>query len=202
MATITGTVEDPDDNPISGATVKLYDTGTTTVLETATTDANGEYTISEVETGEYDIEASKSDYDNNKKTGEYIDAGGKPINFVLTPENQPPKAEFHCSPDNPKARDIISFTDSSSDNDGTIESCSWDFGDGTSSNKQNTTHTYSFAGEYTVTLTVTDNGGKTDIYNSKITVEKNDIPGFELVLALLAIAIVCILLSKKKLKHE
>jgi len=32
----------------------------------------------------------------------------------------------------------------------------WGFGDGTSSNRQNPAHTFSSAGTYTVTLTVTD----------------------------------------------
>ena len=47
------------------------------------------------------------------------------------------------------------------DLDGTIISYSWDFGDGTSGECANPTHTYSLPGEYSVTLTVTDDLGKT-----------------------------------------
>ncbi|MCK4995641.1 MAG: right-handed parallel beta-helix repeat-containing protein [Thermoplasmatales archaeon] len=36
----------------------------------------------------------------------------------------------------------------------------WDFGDDATSDEQNPTHTYTEAGEYTVSLTVTDDGGK------------------------------------------
>ncbi|MET0065220.1 MAG: PKD domain-containing protein [Candidatus Thiodiazotropha sp.] len=67
--------------------------------------------------------------------------------------------------------DEISFSSSgSSDPDGTIESYSWDFGDGEGSSQDNPNHTYSVAGDYTVSLTVTDNDGasSTDITNASI----------------------------------
>ena len=57
------------------------------------------------------------------------------------------------------------FTDASTDTDGTIASYAWDFGDPTSadntSTEQSPTHTYSFTQltEVTVTLTVTDDDG-------------------------------------------
>jgi PKD repeat protein len=57
------------------------------------------------------------------------------------------------------------FTDASTDTDGTIASYAWDFGDPTSadntSTEQSPTHTYSFTEltEVTVTLTVTDDDG-------------------------------------------
>ncbi len=47
----------------------------------------------------------------------------------------------------------------SSDSDGNIASYAWDFGDGESSTQANPMHTYSRAGSYTVSLTVTDNDG-------------------------------------------
>ncbi|UCH88052.1 MAG: PKD domain-containing protein, partial [Thermoplasmata archaeon] len=48
------------------------------------------------------------------------------------------------------------------DVDGTIESYIWDFGDTNSGSGETTTHAYTAVGIYTVTLTVTDNGGATD----------------------------------------
>src|SRR5436190_5694218 len=68
--------------------------------------------------------------------------------------NQPPTAAFTAS----CPTLTCSFTDQSSDPDGTIATWHWDFGDGTTgSTAQNPSHTYSAAGSYTVTLTVKDN---------------------------------------------
>ncbi len=47
----------------------------------------------------------------------------------------------------------------SSDPDGTIASYAWNFGDGTTSTAVSPSHTYAAAGNYTATLTVTDNSG-------------------------------------------
>jgi chitodextrinase len=47
----------------------------------------------------------------------------------------------------------------SSDPDGTITNYSWDFGDGSIGYSASITHVYSATGEYTVTLTVTDDDG-------------------------------------------
>ncbi|MCC6595399.1 MAG: S8 family serine peptidase [Rhodanobacteraceae bacterium] len=62
------------------------------------------------------------------------------------------------------------FTDSSSDSDGTIASRSWNFGDGGSSTATNPSHTYAAAGTYSVSLTVTDNGGASNTKTSSVTV--------------------------------
>lgn len=53
----------------------------------------------------------------------------------------------------------VTFTDSSTDSDGTIASRAWNFGDGTSSTAANPVKTYTTPGTYNVGLTVTDNGG-------------------------------------------
>lgn len=49
----------------------------------------------------------------------------------------------------------------SADQDGTIASYAWDFGDGTTGTGATPTHDYTTAGTHTVTLTVTDNRGAT-----------------------------------------
>jgi len=63
-----------------------------------------------------------------------------------------------------------SFSDTSSDSDGTISSWSWNFGDGATSTSQNPSHTYASAGTYSVSLTVTDNGGLTGSHSANVTV--------------------------------
>ncbi|MEV6527971.1 collagenase, partial [Longispora sp. NPDC051575] len=74
-----------------------------------------------------------------------------------TPTNQAPTASFTVTTANLTA----TFTDRSTDSDGTIASRSWNFGDGTTSTATNPAKTYAAAGTYTVRLTVTDNKGAT-----------------------------------------
>ncbi len=58
----------------------------------------------------------------------------------------------------------------SSDSDGTIASYTWDFGDGTIGSGPTVSHTYPAGSTYTVTLTVTDNGGATGAQSQNVTV--------------------------------
>ena len=76
--------------------------------------------------------------------------------------NLKPAASFQVLPTNPTIKTLVSFIDKSVDTDGSIVSWSWNFGDGSSSTEQNPTHQYSSSGGYRITLTVTDNEGKTD----------------------------------------
>jgi PKD repeat protein len=53
----------------------------------------------------------------------------------------------------------VTFTDGSSDPNGTVVTWAWDFGDGGTSSVQNPVHVYAAAGVYPVRLIVTDNSG-------------------------------------------
>lgn len=77
----------------------------------------------------------------------------------LTVVNVPPVAAFTFT-----VQDYVaSFTNTSTDADGTIASYDWDFGDGTAhGSTASPNHTYTEHGEYTVVLTVTDDDGGTD----------------------------------------
>ena len=83
-----------------------------------------------------------------------------------TPSNVAPTANFSSTTSGLTA----TFTDSSTDTDGTIASRSWNFGDGTTSTATNPSKTYSAAGTYSVSLTVTDNGGATNTVTKSVTV--------------------------------
>ncbi len=85
-------------------------------------------------------------------------ASSSPVSHTVqvTAPNQPPSAAFTSS----CPTLTCSFTDQSSDPDGTIATWRWDFGDGSATvSTRNPSHTYGAGGSYTVTLTVTDNQG-------------------------------------------
>ena len=79
--------------------------------------------------------------------------------------NQNPVAGFSFTTSSLTAN----FSDASTD-DGTISAWSWDFGDGNTSTAQNPSHTYTSAGTYTASLTVTDDQGATGSTNQSVTV--------------------------------
>jgi PKD repeat protein len=83
------------------------------------------------------------------------------------PVNQPPVANFTYSAEYL----VVSFdASSSSDPDGNIVSYAWNFGDGTTGSGISPSRTYTAAGAYSVTLTVTDNEGATGTKAQNVTV--------------------------------
>jgi PKD repeat protein len=93
-----------------------------------------------------------------------------------TPSNLPPTADFTFTTSELTA----SFTDGSSDTDGSVDEWSWDFGDENGSAAQNLSHTYAASGTYSVSLTVTDDDGDTDTISKDVTVTDGGTSGFNL----------------------
>jgi PKD repeat protein len=90
---------------------------------------------------------------------------------VLAPTNQAPKAVLASNLTSGLAPLVLAFSGSASlDPDGSIQSYSWDFGDGGTTTGSAVTHTYTQAGNYTAVLTVIDNRGATNTASSVITV--------------------------------
>jgi|GEM_PF-427802 len=86
---------------------------------------------------------------------------------VTTGTNNPPTASFTFTTTNLSA----DFDGSgSSDPDGSISSWAWDFGDGNSGSGATVSYTYATAGDYTVSLTVTDDSGATDTQSQIVSV--------------------------------
>ncbi|MEX1024313.1 MAG: PKD domain-containing protein [Planctomycetota bacterium] len=80
------------------------------------------------------------------------------VSLLLTPAAQErPTARFSAAPLTGTAPLSVAFTDLSA---GTIESWSWDFGDGAVSAEAAPEHVYEHPGEYTVTLVVTTADGE------------------------------------------
>ncbi len=85
--------------------------------------------------------------------------------------NQAPVAVASANPTSGVAPLAVNFSSAGSyDPDGTISSYAWAFGDGGTSSQPNPSHTYTNAGTYQATLTVTDNQGATDSESVTITV--------------------------------
>ncbi len=92
----------------------------------------------------------------------FLDPNGPP------PPNQAPTASFTTS-----CTSLFACTfdaSGSADADGSIVGYAWDFGDGSTGTGVNAQHTYSTAGDYTVTLTVTDNRAGTATSSSTVSV--------------------------------
>ncbi len=86
--------------------------------------------------------------------------------------NRPPVALFTGNATTVMQNEAIDFDASESyDPDGTIVSYSWDFGDGTTVTGVTVDHAYSEDGNYTVTLTVTDDDGASSSVGAEIVVE-------------------------------
>ena len=86
--------------------------------------------------------------------------------------NIPPVADITNPSDGAsfEAGTSIAFSGTASDDDGTISSRTWDFGDGQTANGTNASHSYDTAGDYTVQFTATDSDGAEHFDEISITI--------------------------------
>ena len=89
------------------------------------------------------------------------------ISVLLGEDNIAPVASFTVSIDGA----MVTFNDTSADEDGEIVSYSWELGDGTVAESAMVSHEYAQDGDYLVTLTVTDNDGLTHNVSQTITID-------------------------------
>jgi PKD repeat protein len=81
----------------------------------------------------------------------------------LLDSGKPPVADFRVDPLTGIYPLRVSFTDTSSGVDSEIKSWAWNFGDGGTSQLKNPEHTYTEAGTFTVSLTVTSENGSNTV---------------------------------------
>jgi len=87
--TLTGNVIDNTNTALDGVTVDILNPGTTNVVETTTTDSNGDYSIS-VEEGTYDVRVTALPEDNLASVTALAQeiTGNKVLDFALSLEGQ------------------------------------------------------------------------------------------------------------------
>jgi len=97
------------------------------------------------------------------------DQGATSTATVTIDVNDPPTASATSNVTSGVAPLTVNFTGSANDNDGSF-SLSWDFGDGSPAvtDSLNPSHTYTSAGTYAATLTVTDDRGAVAVSNQII----------------------------------
>jgi len=94
------------------------------------------------------------------------DSLGTTATITAVPVNQPPVADANGPYSGTTGTSLVFDGSASSDSDGSIVSYSWDFGDGNTGTGVTPAHTYTANGNYTVSLTVTDNQGATGLATS------------------------------------
>jgi PKD repeat protein len=159
-------VTDAGGDPIEGATVQFALTsageGAGITPATARTDSVGRAEA-------HVVLGDKVGLQTGEATVEVAGDTATPATFSAVADaadNRSPTADFSFSCEQLTCQ----FTESSADLDGSLTDWTWRFGDGSTSEDREPSHTYDASGTYTVRLTVTDDGGATDESSDDVTV--------------------------------
>lgn len=150
--------------------------GTSTQFTNTTTDQSGALST----TYQWDFGDNKTSTNANPAHA-YLQGGTYTV--TLTATNAYGCTETHTQtitiPNSPTANftvqnacpnQPVQFTFVPDANNTPIQTFAWDFGDGNTSTDPNTTHTYTNAGTYNISLTVSVAGGCSDTYQTQITI--------------------------------
>jgi PKD repeat protein len=171
-AVATATIRDTEGAPVPNAVVSMNWSGSATGEAFQTTGAQGTTTFAtdnirgagSVTFTVASVSAPPLEYDPSANEDPDGDSNGTTL--IVGTGNQSPSAEFTYS-----CTDLTcTFTDASSDGDGTVTSWVWDFGDGLSGTGAEVVHPFeSPGGTFNVTLTVTDDDGAEDSVTHPVT---------------------------------
>jgi len=168
------------DTDPAGAGVTVYAKEDTTIIDQCLTLATGQYylqlegpaedTLIDLYVEEELVDTLPLNYATYLSDYDLIVTGDAP------PANEVPVADAGGLYSGEEGVAIDFDGSGSSDSDGTIESYAWVFGDGGTAAVESPSYTYTAAGEYTVTLTVTDDEGATDDDETTATITEAGAP--------------------------
>ena len=122
--------------------------------------------------GEYTVTLTAWGADGNRATVKKI--------IKVLADNVLPTADFTYAPMMVNVGDEVTFTDRSTDSDGEIVSRKWMLPDGSTSTAESPSYTFTSAGMFRVTLTVTDDRGGSNSTSKAINVRAGDVNAFTL----------------------
>ena len=120
--------------------------------------------------GEYTVTLTAWGADGNRATVKKT--------VTVLADNVLPTADFSYTPMMVNIGDVVTFTDKSSDSDGEIVSREWTFPDGSTSTAESPSYTFTEAGMFRVTLTVTDDRGGENSVTKSVNVRESDVSEF------------------------
>jgi len=176
--TVTDSGGNQDTKTITNCVTVANDPGASFVASTTAEHINTNIQFTDQSTSSGTITAWQWDFGdgttstNQNPVHQYTTSGLYTVSLTVTDEygsdtmtrtnyiaiDVPPMAEFTSDTQSAFLNENITFTDQSTSY-GTISSWQWNFGDGTTSTAQNPVHSYSATGNYTISLTVTDEFG-------------------------------------------